>query len=116
MQRRQGDHTGRPASSHKDLQTEYIRPLSHRSRTTEMTIRSRTARPHTGSRTPEPVPNWTKLSRTDQVEIHNHGRVITSGRIDMLAMDGSVLWLQQDEGKGRALFLHSDGLRVYRRP
>jgi hypothetical protein len=40
---------------------------------------------------------------------------MTSGRIDMLSLDGSVLWLQQDEGKGRALFLHSDGLRVYRR-
>lgn len=57
-----------------------------------------------------------QLSRTDEVEIYNHGRVMTSGRIDMLSLDGSVLWLQQDEGKGRALFLHSDGLRVYRRP
>ncbi|MET3950770.1 hypothetical protein ABIB29_001608 [Arthrobacter sp. UYEF36] len=34
----------------------------------------------------------------------------------MLALDGSMLWLQQDDGKGRALFLHCDGLRVYRRP
>ena len=80
-----------------------------------MDIRSRTAKTHTGPRTPEPVLNWSTLSRTDEVEIHRHGRVITSGRIDMLAMDGSVLWLQQDEGQGRALFLHSDGLRVYRR-
>jgi hypothetical protein len=31
-------------------------------------------------------------------------------------MDGSVLWLQQDDGQGKAMFLHSDGLRVYRRP
>lgn len=80
-----------------------------------MNTRSRMAKPHTGSPTPEPIPNWSALSRTDQVEIRYHGRVITSGRIDMLAMDGSVLWLQQDEGQGRALFLHSDGLRVYRR-
>lgn len=80
-----------------------------------MNTRSRMAKPHTGSPTPEPIPNWSTLSRTDQVEIRYHGRVITSGRIDMLAMDGSVLWLQQDEGQGRALFLHSDGLRVYRR-
>jgi hypothetical protein len=65
---------------------------------------------------PEPVPNWCKLSRSEQVEIHRQGRPIASGRIDMLALDGSLLWLQQDEGKGRALFLHSDGLRVYRRP
>lgn len=81
-----------------------------------MNIRSRIAKKHTGSQRPEPIPNWCLLSRTDQVEIHNHGQVITSGRIDMLSLDGSILWLQQDEGKGRALFLHSDGLRVYRRP
>ena len=81
-----------------------------------MNIRSRITTPHTGSLRPEPIPNWSTLSRTDQVEIHNHGQVITSGRVDMLAMDGSVLWLQQDDGQGRALFLHSDGLRVYRRP
>lgn len=81
-----------------------------------MNTRSRTTTPHTGSPRPEPIPNWSALSRTDQVEIHNHGQVIASGRIDMLAMDGSVLWLEQDNGQGRALFLHSDGLRVYRRP
>ncbi|WP_337350598.1 hypothetical protein [Pseudarthrobacter sp. CCNWLW207] len=81
-----------------------------------MNSRSRIITPHTGSPRPEPIPNWSTLSRADQVEIHNHGQVITSGCIDMLAMDGSVLWLQQDDGKGRALFLHSDGLRVYRRP
>jgi hypothetical protein len=79
-----------------------------------MNTRSRTAAPRTGSTTPQPIPNWCTLSRTDEVEIHNQGRVITSGRIDMLAMDGSMLWLQQDGGLGRALFLHSDGLRVYR--
>jgi hypothetical protein len=76
---------------------------------------SRSTTPHTGSPRHEPIPNWSTLSRTDEVEIHNHGQVIASGRIDMLAMDGSVLWLQQDDGQGRALFLHSDGLRVYRR-
>jgi len=81
-----------------------------------MNSRSRITAPHAGYPRPEPIPNWSTLSRADQVEIHNHGQVITSGRVDMLAMDGSVLWLQQDDGQGRALFLHSDGLRVYRRP
>jgi hypothetical protein len=81
-----------------------------------MNFRHHPAKPLTGSPTPEPVPNWSKLSRADEVEIHCHGQGITSGRIDMLALDGSVLWLQQNEGKGRALFLHSDGVRVYRRP
>lgn len=81
-----------------------------------MNTRSRSTKPHTGSPRPEPIPNWSKLSRTDEVEIRNHGQLIASGRIDMLAKDGSALWLQQDDGQGRALFLHSDGLRVYRRP
>lgn len=81
-----------------------------------MNTRSRPAKPHTGSLKHGPIPNWSTLSRTDEVEIHNHGRVIASGRIDMLAMDGTMLWLQQDDGQGRALFLHSDGQRVYRRP
>jgi hypothetical protein len=80
-----------------------------------MNTRSRSTKPHTASPRPEPIPNWSTLSRTDEVEIHNHGQVVASGRIDMLAMDGSVLWLQLDDGQGRALFLHSDGLRVYRR-
>jgi hypothetical protein len=76
---------------------------------------SRTPR-HAVASSREVVPNWSKLSRTDEVEIHRDGRPITSGRIDMLALDGSMLWLQQDDGKGRALFLYCDGLRVYRRP
>ena len=80
-----------------------------------MNFRHHRAKPLTGSPAPEPVPDWSKLSRADEVEIHGHGQAITSGRIDMLARDGSVLWLQQNEGKGRALFLHIDGVRVYRR-
>ncbi len=74
-----------------------------------------TGKQHTGILATEPVPNWSKLSRADEVEIHGHGRAVTSGLIDMLALDGSVLWLQQNDGKGRALFLYSDGVRVYRR-
>ncbi len=81
-----------------------------------MNFRPYAANPLTGSPAPEPVPNWSKLSRADEVEIHSHGQPISSGHIDMLALDGSVLWLQQNEGKGRSLFLRSDGVRVYRRP
>ena len=81
-----------------------------------MNLRRRPANPLTGSPIPEPISNWSKLSRADEVEIHGHGQAMTSGRIDMLAADGSVLWLLQNEGMGRMLFLHSDdGVRVYRR-
>lgn len=65
---------------------------------------------------PEPVPNWCTLSRKDEVEIRQNGRTIATGRIDLLAFDGSMLWIQRDQGKGRALFLHSDGVTVCRRP
>jgi hypothetical protein len=79
-----------------------------------MTNYSRTPKPPAAR--PEPVPNWSKLSRADQVEIYRNGEAIASGKIDMLAMDGSMLWIHQDGANGRALFLHGDGLKIYRRP
>lgn len=65
---------------------------------------------------PVPMPNWTKLSYKDEVTIHHHGEEIASGQVDMLAHDGSMLWLIQNGGRGRALFLHRDGGRVFRTP
>ena len=107
---------GHPASSHELSEGSPARTPP--TKETEKTLYNR-PQPAGRAAAPlarEPVPNWCKLSRSEQVEIHRQGRPIASGRIDMLALDGSLLWLQQDEGKGRALFLHSDGLRVYRRP
>jgi hypothetical protein len=49
------------------------------------------------------------------VEILRNGRAVASGRVDMRAPDGSVIWLIQDGGRGRALFLQSDGVMVFRR-
>lgn len=63
----------------------------------------------------EPVANWATLSPADEVEIRRNGRAVASGRVDMRAPDGSVIWLIQDAGRGRALFLHSDGVMVFRR-
>ncbi|MBT2532390.1 hypothetical protein J7E83_09665 [Arthrobacter sp. ISL-48] len=63
----------------------------------------------------EPVLNWTKLARQDDLElVHRNGKTLTSGRVDMLAMDGSVFWLIQDDGKGRAMFHPDDGVMVFR--
>jgi very-short-patch-repair endonuclease len=62
------------------------------------------------------MPNWMKLSRKDEVEIHRHGELVASGRVDMLALDGSVFWVVQNDGRGRAMFLHSDGYTVLRLP
>jgi hypothetical protein len=48
------------------------------------------------------------------VQIHQQGEVIATGRIDMLATDGSVPGLHLVGGNERTLFLQSDGLRIYR--
>ena len=72
--------------------------------------------PRPGVRAPEPMPNWMKLSRKDEVEIYRHGELVASGRVDMLALDGSVFWVVQNDGRGRAMFLHSDGFTVLRLP
>ncbi|WP_457967212.1 hypothetical protein M1E17_10455 [Arthrobacter sp. D1-29] len=63
----------------------------------------------------EPVLNWTKLSRKNDLElVHRNGKTLTSGRVDMLAVDCSVFWLIQDNGKGRAMFLPADDAMVFR--
>jgi hypothetical protein len=46
--------------------------------------------------------------------VHRNGKTLTSGRVDMLALDGSVFWLIQDNGKGRAMFLPDDDVMVFR--
>ncbi|MEK0155722.1 hypothetical protein [Arthrobacter oryzae] len=72
--------------------------------------------PRPAVRAPEPMPNWMKLSRKDEVEIYRHGELVASGRVDMLALDASVFWVVQNDGRGRTMFLHSDGFTVLRLP
>lgn len=80
-----------------------------------MTAPTADARARSRGPVPEPVANWATLSIAAEVEIHRQGRPIASGRIDMRAPDGSVIWLIRDGGQGRALFLQSDGVSVFRR-
>lgn len=72
--------------------------------------------PHLPEPSMEPIPNWAKLSRNDEVTVYSGGDKLTTGRIDMLALDGSVFWIIQNGGKGRAMFHHRDGLTVFRHP
>ncbi|MFI2565208.1 hypothetical protein [Paenarthrobacter sp. NPDC018779] len=59
-----------------------------------------------------PVPNWSKLSRNDRVQVfHRDGRV-TSGQIEMISVDRSVFWLIQDDGQGRLMVCRSDKPQV----
>jgi hypothetical protein len=76
----------------------------------------RGTRPQSVDPSMEPIPNWANLSRKDEVALYLGGEVQASGRVDMLAPDGSVFWLIQNDGKGRAMFHHHDGLMVFRHP
>ncbi|MDR7083348.1 hypothetical protein J2X01_002642 [Arthrobacter ginsengisoli] len=54
------------------------------------------------------------LSPNDEVTLRLDGKEVTSGRVDMLALNSGVLWLIQNEGKGRAMFHYDEGLLVFR--
>jgi hypothetical protein len=54
-----------------------------------------------GPRRLTPILNWSGLIQADQVVVYGHGTLIASGRVDMAARDGSVLWLQADGADGR---------------
>ncbi|WP_347110911.1 hypothetical protein AAHB33_09175 [Paenarthrobacter sp. S56] len=64
----------------------------------------------------QPELNWSLLSRSDKVQVCRDGYVVATGRIDMLALDGSMAWIRKEPGNERALFLHSDGVTIYRMP
>lgn len=64
----------------------------------------------------EPIPDWAKLSHDDEISLYLGEQELASGRVDMRALDGSVLWIIHHDGRGRAMFLHNDGLLVFRRP
>jgi hypothetical protein len=63
----------------------------------------------------EPVLNWAQLARKDEVELmHRSGKTIASGRIDTIALDGSVFWIIHNDGRGRSLVLPQEDVLVYR--
>ena len=62
----------------------------------------------------EPIDDWNMLSPNDEVTLRLNGKEATSGRVDMLAINSGVLWLIQNEGKGRAMFHYDEGLLVFR--
>jgi hypothetical protein len=63
----------------------------------------------------EPVLNWTHLARKDEVElVLRSGKTLASGRIDTIALDGSVFWIIQDDGRGRSMVLPDEDVLVFR--
>ena len=59
-----------------------------------------------------PVPDWSRLCRNDQVELHAAGRTPVSGTIDMIAADRSVFWIIRDDGAGRTMLCCGDDVTV----
>ncbi len=79
-----------------------------------------TTQRHPGSpagpaRTVDPIPDWTKLSRADEVAVYRDAVAVAAGRIDMIAIDRSVFWIIQDGGLGRVMFCKGEGVEVFRR-
>lgn len=69
--------------------------------------------PHTAAarrspRLPAPVPDWSKLSRGDVVQVFRRDGSSMLGQIDMLALDRSVFWIIQDDGSGRVMVCSAD--------
>ena len=70
---------------------------------------------HAGARPfPEPVPHWNRLSKGDEVAVCAPGTPKLSGKVDMVALDGSVFWIHQKDGLGRAMVCRGERLAVYR--
>ena len=61
-----------------------------------------------GSQSPAPVPDWSKLSRGDAVQVFRRDGTTTLGHIDMFALDRSVFWIIQSEGRGRVMVCSAD--------
>ncbi|WP_087874179.1 hypothetical protein [Arthrobacter globiformis] len=61
-----------------------------------------------------PVLNWCNLLRTEEVMIYRQDRTVTIGRVDMVALDGSVFWIMEDHGNCRTMIHRNDGAEVYR--
>ena len=59
-----------------------------------------------------PVPDWSKLSRNDQVEVQTHHGSVMSGTIDMIAANRSVFWLIRNDGAGRTMVCCGDAVSV----
>lgn len=63
---------------------------------------------------PEPVSNWSTLAPGTNVQIRQNGQILAAGHIDMMSIDGSLLWLRQAADNQRTLFLKSDPVKLYR--
>ena len=58
--------------------------------------------------------SWASLTKGEWVEVDCGEFVNHRGVVDDVTDDGSVLWLWREDGRGRTLYLQSDGHAVHR--
>lgn len=63
----------------------------------------------TGTGTAFLASDWTKLHQGDTVWIRRKGRVISTGRVDTVTPDGSVLWVTPGGASTRRMQHRADG-------
>ena len=68
-----------------------------------------------GTQAPVMVRDWSRL-HSMHVQITEGGRTLREGQVDMVADDGTVLWLARDGVLERQLVLRSDGVEAWIRP
>lgn len=56
--------------------------------------------------------DWRELTRGDSVVLLNSRHEAVGGVVDDISGDGSLIWIQQDDGAGRRLFHRSDGYKT----
>jgi hypothetical protein len=61
------------------------------------------------------VGNWTVLEPGDEVVLYRADTRTKTGRVELRSLNGSVFWILQEDGQGRAMIHKTDQIRVYRR-
>ena len=72
--------------------------------------------PPKGRTEPAALPDWSKLSRHDHVQVRSARGTVISGTIDMIAANRSVFWLIRNVGTGRTMVCYGDAVSVTKVP
>lgn len=68
----------------------------------------------TSSKPREVISDWATLRRGQRVAFNHYSDGPVAGVVEMRTDDGSVLWIQLNEGAGRRLIHREDGYRLKR--
>ncbi|UXM92503.1 hypothetical protein [Paenarthrobacter sp. JL.01a] len=60
------------------------------------------------------IKQWKYLWRAEFIELKRGPKVLETGWVDDLTGDGTILWIQLSQGKGRKMIHQNDGIDVWR--